>query len=104
MLVDLPGYGYAEASKSAIKAWTRLMQHYLRGRPSLRRVCLLIDSRHGLKEPDRALMALCDAAGLSYQAVLTKIDKLGRQSSRRVAAKASRPSSRGTPPPIPKSI
>jgi GTP-binding protein len=77
MLVDLPGYGYAEASKSAIKGWTRLMQNYLRGRSSLRRVCLLIDSRHGVKEPDRALMTLCDAAGLSYQAVLTKIDKLG---------------------------
>ena len=57
MLVDLPGYGYAEASKSAIKGWTRLMQNYLRGRSSLRRVCLLIDLRHGIKEPDRALMA-----------------------------------------------
>ena len=77
MLVDLPGYGYAEASKSAVKAWTRLMQHYLRARASLRRVCLLIDARHGVKEADRPLMALCDAAGLSYQVVLTKIDKLG---------------------------
>jgi GTP-binding protein len=76
-LVDLPGYGYAAASKSAIQGWTRLMQNYLRGRSSLRRVCLLIDSRHGFKDPDRALMALCDAAGLSYQAVLTKVDKLG---------------------------
>jgi GTP-binding protein len=76
MLVDLPGYGYAEASKSAIQAWTRLMQHYLRGRASLRRVCLLIDSRHGIKEADRPLMRLCDTAGLSYQVVLTKIDKL----------------------------
>src|SRR3954463_10375 len=77
MLVDLPGYGYAEASKSAKRGWPRWMQHYLRPRSSLRRVCLLLDSRHGLKEPDRALMTLCDAAGLSYQAVLTKIDKLG---------------------------
>jgi len=77
MLVDLPGYGYAEASKSAIQAWTRLMQHYLRGRASLRRVCLLIDARHGITAPDRPLMALCDTAGLSYQVVLTKIDKLG---------------------------
>lgn len=76
MLVDLPGYGYAEASKSAIKAWTRLMQHYLRQRGSLRRVCLLVDARHGLKEPDRPIMQLCDAAGLSYQVVLTKADKL----------------------------
>ncbi len=77
MLVDLPGYGYAAASKSAITAWTRLVQHYLRGRASLRRVCLLIDSRHGIKEPDRPIMQLCDTSGLSYQVVLTKIDKLG---------------------------
>ncbi|HKS89384.1 MAG TPA: ribosome biogenesis GTP-binding protein YihA/YsxC, partial [Stellaceae bacterium] len=76
MLVDLPGYGYAAASKSAVEAWTRLIRHYLRQRGSLRRVCLLIDARHGIKEPDRPLMQLCDQAGLSYQAVLTKIDKL----------------------------
>ncbi len=76
MLVDLPGYGYAAASKSAVEAWTRLVQNYLRGRASLRRVCLLVDSRHGLMEPDRPVMQLCDAAGLSYQVVLTKIDKL----------------------------
>jgi GTP-binding protein len=77
MLVDLPGYGYAEASKSAIQEWTRLMQAYLRSRAALRRVCVLIDSRHGVKEPDRPFMKLCDAAGLSYQVVLTKTDKLG---------------------------
>jgi GTP-binding protein len=76
MLVDLPGYGYAEASKSAIKAWTRLIQDYLRGRASLRRVYLLLDARHGLKEADLPVMRLCDAAGLSFQAVLTKADKL----------------------------
>jgi GTP-binding protein len=76
MLVDLPGYGYAAASKSAVASWTRLVQHYLRGRASLRRVCLLIDARHGIKDPDRPVMQLCDAAGLSYQVVLTKIDKL----------------------------
>src|SRR5947207_1358493 len=75
MLVDLPGYGYAEASKSAVKAWTRTVQHYLRARGSLRRVCLLIDSRHGLKDPDRPVMQLCDSAGLSYQVILTKTDK-----------------------------
>ena len=93
MLVDLPGYGYAEASKSAIQGWTRLMQNYLRGRSSLRRVCLLIDARHGIKEPDRGLMRLCDAAGLSYQAVLTKIDKLGpeaRTAAAGVAAELAR--------------
>jgi GTP-binding protein len=77
MLVDLPGYGYAEASKSAIQAWTRLIQDYLHRRASLRRVCLLIDSRHGIKDADRPMMRLCDAAGLSYQIVMTKADKLG---------------------------
>jgi GTP-binding protein len=77
MLVDLPGYGYAAASKSAIAAWTRLVQQYLRQRGSLRRVYLLVDSRHGIKQPDRPVMAMCDTAGLSFQVVLTKIDKLG---------------------------
>jgi len=76
MLVDLPGYGYAAASKTAITAWTRLVTQYLRGRATLRRVCLLIDARHGLKEPDRPIMQLCDVAGLSFQVVLTKIDQL----------------------------
>jgi GTP-binding protein len=76
MLVDLPGYGYAAASKSAVAGWTRLVEHYLRRRASLRRVCLLIDSRHGIKEPDRPVIALCDAAGLSFQVVLTKIDEI----------------------------
>src|SRR5437667_9687326 len=77
MLVDLPGYAYAAAPKSMVQAWTGLVQHYLRGRASLRRVCLLIDSRHGIKEPDRPIMQLCDASGLSFQVVLTKVDKLG---------------------------
>jgi GTP-binding protein len=76
MLVDLPGYGYADAPKTAIKAWTGLVRHYLRTRAALRRVCLLVDSRHGIKEIDRPLMAMLDAAGVSYQIVLTKIDKV----------------------------
>ncbi len=76
MLVDLPGYGFAQASKQAAAAWNRLVQHYLRGRASLRRVCLLIDARHGLKEPDLPIMRLCNASGLSFQIVLTKADKL----------------------------
>src|SRR6266481_1909608 len=86
MLVDLPGYGYAEASKSAVKAWTRLMQHYLRARSSLRCVCLLVDSRHGIKEPDRPIMQLCDAAGLSFQIVLTKVDKISAGERDSIAA------------------
>lgn len=79
MLVDLPGYGYAEASKSAVKSWTSLVRHYLQTRAVLRRVCLLIDSRHGVKEIDRPLMRMLDDAGVSYQIVLTKADKAGKR-------------------------
>ena len=76
MLADLPGYGYARASKERIAAWTELVEAYLRGRPSLRRVCLLIDARHGLKPSDREVMAMLDEAATVYQIVLTKSDKL----------------------------
>ncbi len=75
VVVDLPGYGYARASKTLIRDWTRLVEDYLRGRPSLRRLCLLIDARHGVKPPDRDLMDMLDAAAVSYQVVLTKADK-----------------------------
>jgi GTP-binding protein len=85
-LVDLPGYGYAEASKSAIRSWTALVRQYLSSRAALRRVCLLVDSRHGLKESDRLLMSLLDAAGVSYQAVLTKADRPGVDELARIAA------------------
>ncbi|MBV8889322.1 MAG: YihA family ribosome biogenesis GTP-binding protein [Alphaproteobacteria bacterium] len=78
LLVDLPGYGYAEASKAQVKGWISLMQRYLRGRASLRRLCLLVDARQGIKDVDRDLMRLCGTAGLSFQLVLTKIDKLRR--------------------------
>ena len=76
LLVDLPGYGYARASKSKIGAWTALMFDYLKGRAALRRLCLLIDSRHGLKDTDRELMKELDTAAVVYQVVLTKCDKL----------------------------
>jgi GTP-binding protein len=76
VLVDLPGYGYARASKQAVKRWTALARAYLRGRPSLRRVCLLIDARRGPRASDLEVMAELDAAAVSYQAVLTKADKL----------------------------
>lgn len=75
-LVDLPGYGYARASKDRVRRWNALIRDYLRGRASLRRVCLLIDARHGLKPGDREIMELLDAAAVSYQIVLTKSDKL----------------------------
>ena len=75
-LVDMPGFGYARAAKTKIKAWTGLIERYLRGRQNLRRVCLLIDARHGATSVDRGFMERLDAAAVSYQAVLTKIDKL----------------------------
>jgi GTP-binding protein len=75
-LVDMPGYGFAEAQKAKVEAWTKLVRDYLRGRATLLRVLLLIDARHGLKSVDRAMMALMDEAAVSYQAVLTKADKV----------------------------
>lgn len=75
-LVDLPGYGYAKASKSDIGRWTALTRDYLRGRPSLKRVILLIDGRHGLKPDDKDVMDVLDTAAVTYQLVLTKADKV----------------------------
>ncbi|MGI9380830.1 MAG: ribosome biogenesis GTP-binding protein YihA/YsxC [Methyloligellaceae bacterium] len=77
-IVDLPGYGYARVSKSTVSRWTALMKAYLRGRTSLRRVFVLIDSRHGLKKSDLEFCAELDTAAVSYQCVLTKIDKIKR--------------------------
>ena len=86
MLADLPGYGYARASKTDIKRWTGLIFDYLRGRPSLRRVCLLIDVRHGLKIRDKEIMKDLDGAAVSYQIVLTKCDKVRTDHLDRVMA------------------
>ncbi|OHC83426.1 MAG: ribosome biogenesis GTP-binding protein YsxC [Rhodospirillales bacterium RIFCSPLOWO2_12_FULL_67_15] len=74
MLADLPGYGFARASKGERTGLARLTKSYLRGRAQLRRVCLLVDTRLGLKESDRATMKILDEAGLSYVLVLTKWD------------------------------
>jgi GTP-binding protein len=75
-LVDLPGYGYAKAPKSEIGRWTALTRDFLRGRPTLKRVILLIDGRHGLKPDDRDVMDALDKAAVIYQLVLTKADKV----------------------------
>jgi len=75
MLADLPGYGFAKVSKSKVESWTQMTRDYLRGRASLRRVCVLIDSRHGLKLVDLEAMAVLDEAAVSYQVVLTKSDE-----------------------------
>ena len=77
MLVDLPGYGYAKAAKSAIAQWQGLILDYLRGRPNLRRVCLLIDSRHGLKSTDREILETLDRSAVPYRVIMTKVDKVG---------------------------
>ena len=76
ILVDLPGYGYARVSKTQVAAWTRTLKAFLKGRATLRRVCLLIDSRVGIKDLDREMMDMLDSAAVMYQIVLTKVDKL----------------------------
>ena len=74
-IVDMPGYGFAEAPKPKVMAWTRLIHAYLTGRPNLRRVYVLVDGRHGPKANDLSLMNELDKAAVSYQVVLTKADK-----------------------------
>jgi len=75
-LVDMPGYGYAQAPKEQVDNWTKLVFDYLRGRSTLKRVYVLIDSRHGIKKNDEEVFALLDKAAVSYQIVLTKTDKI----------------------------
>ena len=85
-LVDLPGYGYAKASKTQVSGWNTLIEDYLKGRAGLRRVFLLIDARHGLKTTDAPILELMDASAVSYQTVLTKADKVSAQALEAVAA------------------
>ena len=75
-LVDMPGYGFAEAPKDLVRRWRFLVNDYLRGRAVLKRALVLVDSRHGLKEVDRELMEMLDRAALNYHLVLTKADKV----------------------------
>jgi GTP-binding protein len=75
-LVDMPGYGYAKAPPDVVKKWQRVVRDFLRGRVVLKRVLLLIDSRHGIKPPDREMMAMLDEAAVVYRLVLTKADKI----------------------------
>jgi GTP-binding protein len=75
-LVDMPGYGFAEAPKDLVKKWRHLVNDYLRGRAVLKRALVLIDSRHGLKGVDRDVMRMLDDAAVSYHLVLTKADKI----------------------------
>jgi GTP-binding protein len=75
-LVDMPGYGFAEAPKDLVKRWRRLIDAYLRGRGVLKRALVLVDSRHGLKDVDRDVMEMLDNAAVGYHLVLTKSDKV----------------------------
>ena len=83
-VVDLPGYGYAKASKTDIARWTKLTRQFLRGRANLRRVFLLVDSRHGLKPTDIELMEMLDETAVIYQVILSKIDKLKKGEAEKV--------------------
>ena len=76
MLVDLPGYGYAQAPKDLVAGWNQLVNDYLRGRVVLQRCYVLIDSRHGLKDVDHEVMTMLDKSAVVYQIVLTKADKI----------------------------
>lgn len=75
-LVDMPGYGFADAPKPMVKRWRYLVNDYLRGRAVLKRAVVLVDSRHGLKPVDNEVMAMLDEAAVGYQLVLTKVDKV----------------------------
>jgi GTP-binding protein len=101
MLVDLPGYGYAEAPKGEIARWTGLIARYLKGRASLRRVLLLLDGRFGLKDTDTPLLKQLNEAAVSFQAVLTKCDMVAEgELDKRVAALAVSLAKHGAAHPV----
>jgi len=77
-MVDLPGYGYAEAPVAVVEKWQRLLKSYLQGRQTLRRAFVLIDTRHGVKAVDEEILSMLDRAAVPFQAVLTKADKVSR--------------------------
>ena len=77
-VVDLPGYGFAEAPVATVRKWQELLKQYLQGRQTLRRAFVLIDSRHGVKAVDEEIMTLLDKSAVTFQVVMTKMDKLAR--------------------------
>lgn len=85
-LVDMPGYGFAKAPIKVVDKWKALVRTYLRGRQVLARVLVLVDARHGLKDVDREMMTMLDAAAVSYRVVLTKADKLKASELEKVVA------------------
>ena len=103
-LVDMPGYGFAEAPKDMVKRWRFLINDYLRGRQVLKRALVLVDSRHGLKDVDREVMTMLDEAAVSYHLVLTKADKIKptalAATLEAVRAEARQASRRASPDPV----
>ena len=93
-LVDLPGYGYAKASKTDIKAWTKLTRKFLVGRQSLQRMLLLIDSRRGIGQADKEMMKLMDDSAVSWAVVLTKVDKIKSEQLQKICDKTQQEISR----------
>ena len=85
-LVDMPGYGFAEAPKDLVRKWRYLVNDFLRGRPTLKRALVLIDSRHGIKPVDLEMIEMLDKAAVSYRLVLTKTDKIKASELARVSA------------------
>jgi GTP-binding protein len=85
-IVDMPGYGFAEAPKSMVDGWARLVRDYLRGRRTLTRAFVLVDSRHGMKPIDHTLMEMMDVAAVTFEVVLTKIDKVKPQAREAIIA------------------
>ena len=88
-LVDMPGYGFANAPVSLVQNWTQMVHLYLRKRRQLKRVFLLIDARHGIKKVDQDIMVMLDRAGVSYQIVLTKADKLKETDQQKILEKTA---------------
>ena len=89
-LVDLPGYGFAKAPESVVKQWQRVIFAYLQGRVNLKRVFLLIDSRHGIKKTDLEVMEMLDKAAVTYQIVLTKADKISQPALQKILAETQK--------------
>jgi GTP-binding protein len=85
-LVDVPGYGYANAPVAVVQKWQRLLKSYLQGRVTLRRAFVLIDARHGVKSVDSEIMALLDSAAVTFQVILTKADKVKEADRTKVLA------------------
>ena len=85
-LVDMPGYGFAKAPPRVVEQWKRLVRDFLRGRVVLKRVLVLIDSRHGIKREDEKIMELLDESAVSYQIILTKADKINQHELAKVLA------------------